>query len=301
MGTQPVLSLRRSVRLGATVTGLALLIAAQQPHVRAQSSAPGGVAAGLIAWQKADVSGATNTSWPDASGSGNTAGGGLTLLGGSHARAINFNPTYDIVAGTWMQYAGALGVSGTNSFSTLVVLRRDDSRLEIYFGSNQGNPTFTAHVTPTGAYGGGTSGSGGNGTCGFQTTTTMPVLVPGIGSHVRTSTTITGQLNGGGAVSVPCTESYAASPRMVGRRNLTNQNAYYFDGVVSELIQFGRALTASEVRLVQSYLAIKYGITLDQTTPSDYLDSTARSSGMPMRTSPIATTSRASAATTRAA
>jgi hypothetical protein len=102
----------------------------------------------------------------------------------------------------------------------------------------------------------------------------MPVLVPGIGSHVRTSTTVTGQLNGGGAVSVPCTENYAASPRMIGRRNLTNQNAYYFDGVISELIQFGRALTGDEVRLIQSYLAVKYGITLDQTTPSDYLDST---------------------------
>lgn len=254
---------------------IAVVCMGDEAPLRAQGPAPGGVSSGLLAWQKADVSGATNTSWPDSSGTSHTASSpGTALRSGSHARAINFNPTYDFTSGNYFLYSDALGISGLNTFSTLVVTRRDSAITEIYFGSNQGQPTYTAHLTATGAYGGGTSGSGSNGTCGFATTTTTPVLVPAIGSVVRTSNSITGRLNGGGSSTQVCTESYVSSGRVLGRRFLTNQNSFFFAGVMPEFIEYTRALTTTEVQQVQSYLAVKYGITLDQATPQNYIDST---------------------------
>jgi hypothetical protein len=47
----------------------------------------------------------------------------------------------------------------------------------------------------------------------------------------------------------------------------------YFNGPVSEVIQYKRKLTATERQQVNSYMAIRYGITLDQTTPTNYLAS----------------------------
>jgi uncharacterized repeat protein (TIGR01451 family) len=47
----------------------------------------------------------------------------------------------------------------------------------------------------------------------------------------------------------------------------------FFDGTISEYILYGRTLTDSERQRIDSYLGIKYGITLDQTPATNYLDS----------------------------
>ena len=46
-----------------------------------------------------------------------------------------------------------------------------------------------------------------------------------------------------------------------------------FDGELAEMILYGSLLSAAEQQRVHSYLSLKYGITLDQTTPIDYLAS----------------------------
>ena len=46
-------------------------------------------------------------------------------------------------------------------------------------------------------------------------------------------------------------------------------------GDATEAIFFDRILTSIERQKVDSYLALKYGVTLDQTTPTDYIASTA--------------------------
>ena len=48
-------------------------------------------------------------------------------------------------------------------------------------------------------------------------------------------------------------------------------NAELFNGKVGEIITFQSVLTATEQQKVYSYLAVKWGFTLDQTTPYDYL------------------------------
>jgi len=56
----------------------------------------------------------------------------------------------------------------------------------------------------------------------------------------------------------------------IGRNHL-NENSY--DGGISEVIVFGTEVSSTVHQQVQSYLALKYGITLDQTTPTDYVSS----------------------------
>ncbi|HMQ87875.1 MAG TPA: right-handed parallel beta-helix repeat-containing protein, partial [Flavilitoribacter sp.] len=48
-------------------------------------------------------------------------------------------------------------------------------------------------------------------------------------------------------------------------------DASYFDGNTSEIVLYDRALTAVERQRVNSYMALKYGLTLDQTNPTNYL------------------------------
>jgi len=54
------------------------------------------------------------------------------------------------------------------------------------------------------------------------------------------------------------------------RQSWGNPNLLY-DGVVSEVIAYGTTLSVTQRQQVQSYLALKYGITLDQTSAQDYL------------------------------
>lgn len=51
------------------------------------------------------------------------------------------------------------------------------------------------------------------------------------------------------------------------------QNSQAFVGEMAEVITYSKVLSVTERQRVESYLAIKYGITLDQTTGTDYLAS----------------------------
>ncbi len=58
--------------------------------------------------------------------------------------------------------------------------------------------------------------------------------------------------------------------------NLTigvNNGGNYYNGEVSELITYTGTLSAAQYRQIQSYLALKYAITLDQTTQTNYVAS----------------------------
>ena len=46
-----------------------------------------------------------------------------------------------------------------------------------------------------------------------------------------------------------------------------------FNGHMSEVVSYNRVLTPAERNQVESYLAIKYGITLNQATPTNYVAS----------------------------
>jgi len=62
------------------------------------------------------------------------------------------------------------------------------------------------------------------------------------------------------------------NPSMTGT-NTTILGNGAFNGIIYETIYYDRVITANERLRVESYLALKYGITLDQSTPQDYLAS----------------------------
>jgi len=51
-----------------------------------------------------------------------------------------------------------------------------------------------------------------------------------------------------------------------------NGNSDPIDGIIPEIILYNAEISATDLQKIHSYLAIKYGLTLDQTTPLDYLD-----------------------------
>ncbi len=61
---------------------------------------------------------------------------------------------------------------------------------------------------------------------------------------------------------------FGQAPHNLGFGNLT-----YYDGDIPEVIMYSQELLPLEKLRVNSYLALKYGITLDQTTPQNYIAS----------------------------
>lgn len=64
-------------------------------------------------------------------------------------------------------------------------------------------------------------------------------------------------------------ESYTLGRFGVNTQGFEN----WFDGEIMEIMSFSSRLSELEIQRIESYLALKYGITLDQTAPTNYLDS----------------------------
>ena len=232
---------------------------------------PGGVRIGLVAWQKANVPGATSAIWPDASGNFNdasqpAAASQPAFVAGSAAGGVNFNPAFKFDgANDGMDYATPLGIAATADFSSVFAYRMDaavDGALLGYPPAG-GNGHFLVLAFPGSNF---RTTLLGTTNCSAVSSSAPAVGRPAIGSAVRGSSTMTVRLDGGGTVSTACTASIIADPRRLGNRgpNLTN-------GAIPEFIQYSRALSNTELQRVHSYVAIKYGVTLEPVT--DYLDS----------------------------
>jgi len=244
-------------------------------QVWTQSSAPGGVSAGLVAWQKANDGVSTPALWEDSGASNNDAAQATAALRplfvtGSAAGAINFNPGFDFDGiNDFFDYTSPLGIGGLADSSTLLVYRQDAAVLGVLLGDGvAGQNQFDLSMGATGTFG--VFVGGGIGICTGNATTTLPTNQPGIGSAVRDSSNMTLRLNAGGSATVTCTANFTVHPRRLGARNGNYSNA-----TIAEVIEFNRALSVSELQQAHSYLAIKYGITLSQTAPANYVDSTS--------------------------
>jgi len=60
-------------------------------------------------------------------------------------------------------------------------------------------------------------------------------------------------------------------PFTVGRRH--SSNSFFFEGEIVEVISYSSRIAGTPLRQIESYLALKYGLTLDQSTPQDYINS----------------------------
>lgn len=90
------------------------------------------------------------------------------------------------------------------------------------------------------------------------------------------------QSNGANGVSIYnngkniITDTMAITPNaaggiVIGMR--TGYNDQFVNGLIPEVIGYNQTLNDTDRRKVESYLAVKYGISIDQTSPTDYIDS----------------------------
>ncbi len=289
----------RSVLASTSAVLLTIVVATTIVLYAQPSPAPGGVT-GASLWVKADLGLSANASnqvqeWLDQSGSGNTTTQ-LRAAAPQHtdaiapsndilrvANGINFNPTVD--------FSGASGKSLKGNAAT----QWDVTPITIF-----------GVALPEGAPGGGAGGifdglsnwtgadatAAGvglawNGTsyvldgsgCGTASTIS-PVAGPRVLRGIYTSGT---NQNGGSvwldgvqedtgtSCATNATTLFEVGGRTAGSATFDNR---IFNGKIAEVIVFRSAVTAADSDRIESYLAIKYGITLRQTpTAKNYADS----------------------------
>ena len=78
-------------------------------------------------------------------------------------------------------------------------------------------------------------------------------------------------LNGKSLITAAGSPNYTGNNTAVGIGGRKDINADYYNGLTPEVIFYSGGLTDLEVQKIQTYLAVKYGVTLDQTTPYNYV------------------------------
>lgn len=225
---------------------------------------PGGVSTGLSVWLKANdgvlegasdpaESGDAITAWQDASGFGNnyTAVAGPTLVDAS----LNYNPSVEILSGGFDAPASAaLSATWTTFFISRKLPSDQSGRL---FDGHAGNFLW-AHwdVWRNSLY---LNNNPGNHNTGIASNTGIQNL------HLHTyKRESSGSLEA--RVEGTILNTFGTSASAAGVRIDINQGASAAessDAQVGEMIIYTGALTADEVNRVESYLGVKYGLTLD--------------------------------------
>ena len=273
------------------------LTSGQYFTIAALVTAPGGVL-GDVLWVKANaglqVDGSNQVQeWTDQSGSGLVT----TQLRAAHPAhtdaitasadivrvpvGINFNPTLD--------FSGAIGKSlkgnAVTNWNTSADLSIFSVNTPEGFPPNAGGGIFNSNGNwlTTGGSGRGllytTAGNYGLDGAGCVVgLSTPPYAGPVIarGVYVNAANSLNGStwLNGRQSVlGTNCVPQADGSFFELGGRT-TDAAAFdnrIFNGKIPEVIVYKSALTLTQAQQVESYLGVKYGVTLDQTTAQDYL------------------------------
>ncbi|MEC3877863.1 hypothetical protein SOP96_19315, partial [Chryseobacterium sp. T9W2-O] len=252
----------------------------------ALATAPGGVFANLRIWLKAD-DGFTPSSWADRSGNSND----FTQTNASRQPNLiaagtkyNFNPTVNF--GTTGSDARFMVVPSGRPFTAngldgtflLTINQNTNSGFRDYLGfggtttgsglTNANDPVFTSNdngnrtfrIFP---YSGATS------TTNLQLTAGI-TYISDVTWRVGVAGGITYGLNGFNGSSG---NTFTAGNSLGFNGGILGAQPEVSDAFMSEVIAYERALTAAEMQRVRTYLSIKYGTTLDQSTAQNYLAS----------------------------
>lgn len=257
----------------------------------AGQSSPGGVSGNLRWWLKADagvlnpssgtaIDGEAVMQWNDQSTIVNNASQGTA---GNRpvfrTNIINGNPVLRFAGNQFVDAASAPGIVTSNSFSFFLVFKPssftaggtgDGSGTYIIDRTTPNNPLTSFKIVNTDKYhfqkrndAGGVTGP--ISTVAANTTSFI------IADYFRNFNTALGLgLNGANPVtSGDDAGNLTADPIRVGRHSTTAGGG--LTGDLAEVIVYNTNLTNTQRQQVESYLAIKYGITMDQTTATDYL------------------------------
>jgi hypothetical protein len=252
------------------------------PSETLAQQAPGGVTSNLTLWLRADAGTSTTANggniatWSDQSTSALNA----SQATGAHqpqyfnqvGKQANFNPviTFDGSDDHFRLPSGfANFTAGLNAFS-IHQFTNNSSFVRIFElanGAPANNIALSRNATNT--YLAGYTFTGNvlsnliNGPAGslFQTTHGLAELNIGSGNA---GVSVAGQLflNGvqSGTATIPVPDNITRTSNFIARSNWGSDG--FFGGNQSELILYNRQLTASEQQRVNSYLAIKYGLTM---------------------------------------
>lgn len=230
---------------------------------------PGLVNAGVQFWLRADDGISTGASWKDYSGNDNNAVQG-TASGQPvfNAAAANFNGGF-VFDGTndFMNFSTNAGIAGTNQWTVLSVSKKGNN------GSSRTILGQAAEAQNSFAYGYAASNRH------FITSTNVTSVVSnGIYDKLNyvmlhATTRSAGNLfshfyNGAADGTGTQTHTYLSSNLRVGWRGGSIADQY--NGSINELVVYNRALSPLEMQQVNSYLALKHGLTLASGT-QDYI------------------------------
>ena len=255
------------------------------------ADAPGGLLDGLNLWLKADagvtVAGSAVSAWQDSSQTGNNAGQGTT--GNQPQRVnngLNFNPVLDF-DGSDDYLAGAAGFYSNDYFLVLMpdnpvsntsvaqypftgYNSQPDDITGIGLGSHTGR--FTDEVIASNV---GNSGIYGVAQTSGSVSYSGPLL---INSKHNSGGTAYELFVNGTQVNNTSVGAYTAFTNInykVGAVDVNGDDVIaaddVFAGHIAEVIVYDARNDLTGRRKIQSYLALKYGITLDQSSAQDYL------------------------------
>ena len=236
-------------------------------------SSPGGVSTGLIQWLRADAGTtiATGVSvWADQSSAGRNASQATTLRQPSLVQnAVNFNPALTFNGTSQDMTFSDVGLpSGGNPRSSFAMAANAsvDANYRNIFHYGELMPYKKAGLL--------------KGTSNEQITEGWSAqhIIPGVWGVANvphmvygnySSSTARGSYDGStvGSTSVTAWNTTLTGSGYIGSEGSTDQ---FWSGKIGEIIQYNSVLSAGDLNRVNTYLALKYGISLNQSTAQNY-------------------------------
>ena len=244
---------------------------------------PGGVSADLSFWVKADAgtlnSGAAVTSglvneWQDQSGGAVSSLDTVQSDPDLQQDVINFNPTVRFDTNDYLLHSNTLGIDifDATDNSVIAVMRYNDvssgGAVEAGWGETGGRAGYLEVTSNVQRH-----DFGAVSVSGTTDVRNLIVIARGQSNSSQTTVAINGTVEGTGAAGTPTLTN--TNNLLLGQRPIGSDSA---DVDIAEYILYKNDLAGDTLRRVESYLAVKYGITLDQSTAGsgntdgDYID-----------------------------
>ncbi len=248
--------------------------------------APGGVKPNLNLWLKADkdvTAASPVTLWEDQSVKGNDAIDDDVTSGGTGPElvenSINCNPAlrFDSLDGMYVP-GGLLGAGVVPELHTFMVAFEDDTSEVKWYFRESATDKYSVKTTPSemelsspALTSSGRSAVMGDslpfistfnrGAASYGTGGSKNKVIAHNGLVIAENTDATGVTGTSSDFDIGNAINGTSGDTAIGPS---------FNGNIAEIISYNGALTAVEINRIESYLALKYGITLDQTTATDY-------------------------------
>ncbi len=246
------------------------------------TTAPAGVNTGVVFYNRGDAgitaTGNQVTEWADQTGNSST-NPSIAASADVTVNSTNFNPSLLFTGASGKRLTGMSTINLGATPLTMFVVARDEGTTQNISGLFA---TFDSQRSALNAAGqgmvwltGSTYALDGNACVGTPTTSLINRYRLVRGAYSTAGNTAGGTLAFDGRLentSAGCGNSPGIENSFeIGGRTLGNLPQRVFKGTIGEVLVYNTTLSAGDIRKIESHLAIKYGLTLDQTTATDYV------------------------------